>query len=427
MTQNKQKPGFIQKIRSELDFVKGNFRIIVLSWLVLDFFMEMPFTFFPRYVEALGGTASTVGLILGVNKIASAVVQIPGGYLADKYGRKWIITTMTFMAALSQLFYAFAPTWEWLLVGAVMSGFSGIYSPALNAIVADSLPDDKRGLGFSIIHLIAGVSTTPAPLVAGYLLTVYGLVPSVRITYGLVVFGLSVAALLRTRLTETVENPEKIDISKMMGEYPVALRESISVWKLVPRAAFILFITEVSISFTSGLFQPIMALYIIKDLGLGDLNYSYIIASLFISTIFLALPAGRLIDKIGKKKPIIFSLFLWMAAILLIVYGNFYRLILGMSIVGLLMVLMSSAISSLNAELVPSKLRGRVGGARGFFALLASAIGQFTGGWLYDNVDHQLPFLIQIVLVIIPIVLVYFYIEEPKAGLDKPSLFKEPG
>ncbi len=40
----------------------------------------------------------------------------------------------------------------------------------------------------------------------------------------------------------------------------------------------------------------------------------------------------------------------------------------------------------------------------------------FAGGWLYDNVDHQVPFLLQFVLIIPPFLLVYFFIEEPKKG-----------
>ena len=402
------------RLRSEFDFVKGNFLIMVLSWLVLDFFTELPGTYYTLYVEALGASTTTIGLIFAAQNLASALVQFPGGYLADKYGRKWLISTMTFVAALARIFFVYAPGWEWILVGAVLSGFAAIYQPALNAMVADSVPKEKRGMGFSIINLIASVSTTPAPLFAGYLLTMYGLVPSMRLTYKLVVGGFLLAAFLRLRLKETVQSPARINVVEMLGEYPASLRESIKVWGTVPRSAFTLFLVDIVMNFTSGLFLPVLAFYIIRDLGIGELRYSYLMAALPVSMIVLALPAGKLVDVVGKKKPIMAAFVLWGAAILLMVDGDFPRLLAAMIMVGLLMVMANSAISALQADLVPREHRGKANGSRGFFCLIASSLGVLAGGWLYDNVSHSTPFLLQAVIVLVPLVMVHLWVEEPK-------------
>jgi MFS family permease len=134
----------VQRLRSDFGFMQGNYLVMVLSWLFLDLFTELPGTYYPLYIKALGGTASTIGLIGAVQNAAVALVQIPGGYLTDKYGRRWLIVSMTFVAAFARFFYAYAPSWEWILVGAGVAGFCSIYQPALNAIVADSLPEEKR-------------------------------------------------------------------------------------------------------------------------------------------------------------------------------------------------------------------------------------------------------------------------------------------
>jgi len=406
--------GLLIRLSEEFGFIRGNFLIMVLSWLILDFAGEMPSTYYPKYVEALGGTAAIIGLIGAAELVARALVQIPGGYLADKYGRKWLIFTMTFFAGVARVFYVFAPNWEWILVGAIMGGFAGIYQPALNAIIADSVPKEKRGMGFSIIQLIAGASTTPAPLIAGYLYTKMGLVPSVRLSYIIVVIGFLAASALRTRLEETVENPAKIDLSEMLSSYPSSLKESINVWKVVPRGAFVIFLVFIAVNFTSGLFQPVFTLYILDDLGIDYVAFSYIMTTLFVSMIILALPAGKLIDKIGKKKPILAAFVIWGMAVPLLIWGDFYRIIVSMTLVGLLQVLVNGAASALTADLVPREHRGKVNGSRGFFSMIALSLGMFAGGWLYDNVGHQIPFLLQFVLIIPPILLVYFFIEEPK-------------
>ena len=419
MSEEEGKPrrNLVQRLRDEFGFIQGNFLIMILSWLILDLFTELPGTYYALYVEALGATATGIGLIGAVQTIAAAAVQIPGGYFTDKYGRKWLITTMTFIAAFARLFYVYAPSWEWIMVGAVIAGVCRIYQPALNAIVSDSLPKEKRGMGFSLINLIASVSTTPAPLLAGYLFTLYGLVPSMRLMYKLVIFGFLIAGLLRTRLTETVETPEKVNLGEMMSSYPVSMRESIDVWKLVPRAAFILFLVDVITNFTSGLFQPILTLYIVKDLAITELQLSYLMTALPVSMILLAIPSGKLIDVVGKKKPILLSYLLWAVVIILFVNGTFLRVLIAMTLVGVLNVLSNSAISSLQTGLVAKEHRGKVNGSQGFFRLIASSIGQLTGGWLYDNVSHEVPFLIQIGLVMIPLLMVYFWIDENEETL----------
>jgi MFS family permease len=346
--------------------------------------------------------------------LSTAIVQIPGGYLTDKYGRRWLIISMTLLAAIARIFYAVAPNWGFLLFGSILIGLCSIYQPALNAIVMDSLPKENRGLGFSIINLIAGASTTPAPLVAGFLLARFGLVPSVRIGFLIAALGFLIAAVLRFRLTETIDNPQPINQKELFETIPMSIRESINVWRLVPKAAFYLFIVQVISMFLVGLFQPVFAVYIIEDLGIGEVNYSIIMTTLFISMILLSLPAGKLIDKIGKKIPLIGTYLLWMLASVLFIYGDFIRVLVAMSIIGLLQILINSAGSAWNADLVPKEHRGKTSGARGFFVMIAMAIGQLAGGFIYDNISHQLPFWLNFTLAIIPLMMIIVLVKEPK-------------
>ena len=84
-------------------------------------------------------------------------------------------------------------------------------------------------MGFSIIPLVASASTTPAPLLAEFLFTRMGLMRSMRLSYVVVVIGFVVASILRYRLKETVENPAKVNVGEMLGEYPTSLKTSIDV------------------------------------------------------------------------------------------------------------------------------------------------------------------------------------------------------
>ncbi|TRO50903.1 MFS transporter [Candidatus Bathyarchaeota archaeon] len=404
--ESSKKPGLLTRFKSEFGFIQGNFLLLMMSWLILDFCAELPATYFPLYVKALGGTAVSLGIVGAAEMIARGLVQIPGGYIADRYGRKWIIMTMTAIAGLSRLIYIFAPNWEWLVLGAAVMGFTGIYSPALEAMIADSIPPEKRGMGFGLVRLIGSVSTTPSPLIAGFLYLRIGLLPTMRLSYGIAAAGFAIAAFLRVRLKETLDSPEKINVGDMMSSYPVSLKESISIWRIVPKDAFILFISNILTMFTIGMFMPVFTLFMVEDLGITEFELSLIMSAMFITMIIFALPTGKVVDTIGKKKPLLASYVLWGLAVPLFLYGNFWRLILAMTLVGVLQVLIGSAGSAWTADLVASENRGRVNGSTGFFTAIGFSAGQLIGGWLYDNVSHTLPFTLQLVFMIPPFLLI---------------------
>ncbi len=120
----------ISKLKKEFSFIQGNYLILVLSWILMDFAMELPGTYYPRYGEELAGSPFIVGVIGFAAFLALASVQFPGGYLADKYGRKWLISTMTFGVALSYVFYAVAPVWHFIFAGAIIGNLCLLYQPA---------------------------------------------------------------------------------------------------------------------------------------------------------------------------------------------------------------------------------------------------------------------------------------------------------
>ena len=150
----------MEKLKGEFSFFKGNYLILLISWILMDFAGELPGTYYSDYVIELGGSATILGLITFVSMLALASVQFPGGYLADRYGRRWLVSTLTFGVAISYIFYAAAPSWHLILIGATIQSLCLLYQPALMAMMADSLPPKKRGMGFSILNLIMSVATT---------------------------------------------------------------------------------------------------------------------------------------------------------------------------------------------------------------------------------------------------------------------------
>jgi len=219
---------FIEKLRDQFSFFQGNYLVLIISWILMDFAGELPGTYYADYVIQLGGSATVLGLITLVSMLCLASVQFPGGYLADKYGRRWLVSTLTFGVALSYIFYAVAPSWHFILIGAAIQNLCLLYQPALNATFADSLPPEKRGMGFSILNLIMSVSTTPAPVVALFLVATYGSETGMRIAYMIVTIFFTVAATVRLKLKESIENAEKVNLNDVLHSYPESLKQACS-------------------------------------------------------------------------------------------------------------------------------------------------------------------------------------------------------
>lgn len=189
---------WLQGLRKNLSFLRGNLLILTLSWMVLYPVLRMLEPYDKLYMQDLGATPFVIGSVAALSTIVVAFIRIPGGYIADRFGRKKIIVTMTFTVALAYLFYAFAPNWEWVLIGALISNFCLIYQPALMAMRADSVPPEKRGIGFALADFLPMLVSIPAPIISGYLVSTIGRVDGMRLAY-MVAVGMGLAGAL-TRL-----------------------------------------------------------------------------------------------------------------------------------------------------------------------------------------------------------------------------------
>jgi MFS family permease len=423
----------LKKVKEEFSFFHGNYLILIISWILMDFAGELPGTYYPDYVIELGGSATILGIIMFASLLTLASVQFLGGYLADKYGRRWLVSSLTFGVALSFIFYAVAPNWQLILIGAVIQNLCLLYQPALNALMADSLPPEKRGMGFSILNLIMSVSTTPGPVVALLLVTAYGSKMGMRIAYAIVVVLYLAAAMVRLKLKESIKNPQKINLTEAFRSYPKAIKEGISVWKVVPHSTRFLFFSELIARLSFAMTQMLFLIYAFSVLQIGGtphpelyarevdpafqlarVNWGYVMIALFICMIALSFPAGRLLDRVGRKIPLVFSILLMIPAVLLFVFGNYITVFIAMPLVGFSMLLGFSAYQTMFADLVPQEQRGKVTGSINFFTYIFMALGAALGGLLYDIVSPMLPFLLMAVLAIPSTALVLLFVHEPK-------------
>ena len=404
-------------LRREFSFITGNYQVLVVSWIIMDLAMEMPVPNYQLYVQdVLGGNdfPMALGIIGLANWVAMAIVAFPGGYLADKYGRRWLITTMTFVMALSNLFFAFAPTWHFILLGTIVHSLCLIYQPALFAMVQDSLPPERRGMGSSIIMLIHGTFNTPGPAIAGLLLLYFGLETSMRIIYIIVTILYIMAAIWRLKLKETITNAEPIRPRYFISSYPKAVKESYNVWKVVPKTVFWLFVVQTLVMFGMSLTYVMNAIYATSVLGIPKEQWWFTFIPLLLTMIVVSIPIGKMVDKIGRKIPLILGLFVFGVATMIFVVGDLLTVMISMSLFAIGQLMVMSAVMALSTDLIEPVNRGKVVGFRNFVGYIFNGLGMLLGSYLYVNFVPQMPFYVTLGLLIPALLIVLFLVHEAK-------------
>jgi MFS transporter, DHA1 family, tetracycline resistance protein len=414
--------GLSEQLRGKNAVLSGNFLVLMITWVLMYSTQPIPDTYSSLYYLSLGATPFLLSVMFFVGSLAIAFVQFPGGYLADKNGRKWLIAALSFGLALGYIFFILAPSWEFIILGMVIQNFCLLYTPALMAMMLDSLEPNKRGTGMNFQSVILSLISLPAPLIAAALVLVNGEYVSpqsdfgMRIAYTIVLAAYLVAAALRIKLEETLPPngaTSRPKIIQAFREYPKTVRESWQVWSKVPRSAYHLFLTTIGINSIVAGCQIFFVVYATDVLKITGAQYAIVMAFMYLSIAIPALMAGFRMDIGGRKRFLVLGYALYIPAMLLFVVANFYVLLASFFLFGLGNMLRVNSSQVLLGDLIPRELRGKAVGFLQFFLYLAQALVYLLVGFLYAYVSPQLPFILLAVTAIPLGLVVVFKIHDP--------------
>src|SRR5207302_7043251 len=101
--------------------------------------------FLPKYLESLGAPITAIGLFGTAEDFLDGVYQYPGGFVADRYGRRRALLLFVSLAAIGYAIYWVLPVWQLAFVGlALVMAWTSMANPTLFAVVGDALPRAKR-------------------------------------------------------------------------------------------------------------------------------------------------------------------------------------------------------------------------------------------------------------------------------------------
>ena len=120
-------------------------------------------------------TGTETGLILSSFFLGYALMQLPGGILADKYGAKRILLTAVIVWSIFTGLTAVAWTLGILLAIRFLFGIGeGGFQPSASKVISTSFPENERSKVMSIMLSSAGIMGMLVPIISASLLVTVG-------------------------------------------------------------------------------------------------------------------------------------------------------------------------------------------------------------------------------------------------------------
>jgi len=406
-------------------FSNRNVMAVLITQSITMFAMFLWRPFWGLYILELGGTKSTIGLLTTIQSLTTLLVQLPGGIISDKLGRKRVILIASILGILPPTIYRYSTHWTMLIPGAIAAALSTLALPALNALIADSLPKENRATGFGANSMAWYLSIVISIPLGGYILDQLGVVTGTKLGL-LVSIVLSLPVILiRWKFIE-----ETVIVIPEDGQ-TVKKRFSLAELKSIPSEIWKLILVAVLSSFSFQVFWSYVVVYSVEEIGLSMMQWSYVSTIANFAAACLMVPSGFVSDKVGRKRIIILSqLGLSLSSLGYVIASGYNGIAatrvlgsIGEGLGGNVMGSMGGPVwQALVTGVAPLDSRGSILGLMGTITGLVTTPAPVLGGYLYETYSPQAPFLLSFILGIIGCLVFLVWVKEPDRVIDEEKL-----
>ena len=353
-----------------------NVAVLAASLFGLALGEELWQAYVPVFLTTLGASGVVVGLVGSLKDLLDSVYQYPGGWLADRIGRRRALLFFTGFAMAGYIVYAIAPAWPVLFLGlfGVMAWKAGAF-PTTFAVIGDSLPRERRAVAFGVQSVLVRVPRVIGAPIGGLLIASLGVVAGIRVA---LILTIALAALVlmlqRYGFREDEQRPPAQEDSNVR-----------SVFRALPASLKRLLTADCIVRIGEGIAASFIVLFVTSTLHYSATDYGVLYAVQQTIAILFYLPAGRLAEFTGRR-PLVLLTFVFFAAFPLAVrLASTFPALVAAFVIGGLKEFGEPARKSLIVDLAPDHLRGRaVGVYYGIRNLLVVPAG-VIGGLLWQQ------------------------------------------
>ncbi|PSQ28479.1 MFS transporter [Halobacteriales archaeon QS_9_68_17] len=235
---------------------------------------------------AFGFSGATVGLVVTMTWVGSALPRLPTGYLLTKVPRHTVVFGSGTLLAVAAAVTAVAGSFYALAGGALLMGLtSGAYFIAANPLVSELFPD-RVGRAVGVHGMSSQLAAVGAPLVVGGVLLVADWRAVFFIVTGVAIIGATgfvwngVFNFYVTYLVETKGLDEPMARNVLTGVFAAGVPAFVLTGSIAERVAYVPLMLAILAAFVASL----LALTVVQGLTavvVVSLFFGYVIHSLF--------------------------------------------------------------------------------------------------------------------------------------------------
>lgn len=357
------------------------------------------------------GTAAQTITALALGRFAGMPVS---GVVLDRLGTRAALTAGPAMACSAAFLAGIMPWFSLILALVFLVGIGeSIWVIAREVAGIDLVPQRQRGRVLSGFHGMNNLGLALGPLFGGLLTEAVG--------FRAVFFAYAACAALSVLLGMIVTH-EKLPVAqKSRSASPsastfgiLALRQRLAGLKelfhqIDPslRATYVVLVFATLTSFVHRVTtQSMLPLFATSVLGLSPKEVGMLFTISGMSVFAMILPAGFVIDKVGRKWATVPSTGIPAIAFLLIPFAqSFFQLAVLVSFLGIANGLSLGSLATSTFDVVPASARGRLQAVRRTIAEIGGVGAPLLGGYLADQFNPGVPFLAYAPLLVLSAVL----------------------
>lgn len=339
----------------------------------------------PIYFVEVGANTVQLGAIMAIPSVVTLLTRVPASTFINRVGRWNMMFYSICVTIVTTGLFGFInkPVYFYPLMGVSALAWS-VFSPVTIEYVSTHAPSSSRGTTMGLYFTSIAAALFVGPLVASILTVFFNLRQLFFFSAIFPVFSLVIILRMR-KISEVPESVMNDSDSNVSGSFSRIFKNRVFLATCVARVGF---------SFAMGVFTTIYAVYAGETLGFTASAISLLFTFRGVSNMVIRMPAGRLSDRIGRKKPFVIAYLIAMAAFVLFAYvRNYVSIIPVMVLFGLgwgIRIAPSMALVSENVEDEDRPLSLSV-----FMTMfdLGSTIGSLFAGFAGALISRQLMLL----------------------------------
>ena len=395
-------PASLSKKLADYLSLERNVSIASAAVFLLGLGEELWKKFLPKYLEALGASTPIIGLFGTAEDFFDAIYQYPGGWIADRLGRRRAFLIFIVLASAGYLVYYFASSWPLVFVGlALVMAWQSMASPAIFAVIGDSLPRDRRAMGFTLQSILKRLPIVIAPVIGGAMIASLGIVKGVH-TGLLITLGLAaVTLLLVLKVNIAIKASPATNIAGVWRSFHSGLKR--------------LLISDVIIRMCEGMTGVLTILYVTNVQGFSTARYGTLIGIQMIVSILVYIPAGKIADRIGRKPFVIVTFFSFALFPLAVMFAKNFGFLILAFVIGGLREIGEPSRKAMIIDSARDDLRARSVGLYYLIRSLSITPAAAIGGLLW-KISPQVPFVVAGVIGLLGTIVFTLTVEERYAS-----------